>query len=82
VNNLAIEFLANTGERLLPREHVHVVAVDKRAVDVEEDGLDLHAMSCVRVVGIRKSKSAAIWLYPPALPRQVRRARHRRRWQA
>jgi hypothetical protein len=30
------------GERLLPGEDVHVVGVDQRAVDIEENGFDLH----------------------------------------
>ena len=37
VNDLPVKLVAGIPKRLLPREHVQVVAVDKRAVDVEQN---------------------------------------------
>ena len=40
VDGLPLEFVAGVPKRFLPREHVAVVAVDQRAVDVEQDCFD------------------------------------------
>ena len=45
MNDLTIEQFTDAGERLLPSENVHVVAVHEGAVYVEKDGLDLHVWS-------------------------------------
>jgi hypothetical protein len=62
MEQLAVETLADPGKCFLSGKHVHVVAVDKRAVDVEENGLDLHACAGERVGAnvLSKDDNAAV----------------------
>ena len=42
MDHLPVERLTDAREGFLPGEHVHVVGVRQRAVDIEEDRFDLH----------------------------------------
>ena len=58
VDGLAVEVAPLGREGALPGEDVQVVAVDERAVDVEQDGFDGHGAASDRAAGMFRDGGA------------------------
>src|SRR3954470_24293167 len=67
-DDIALELLAEMRERFDPAADVEVVGVDEGAVDVEEEGLEVHGVASSKM-GARARGLGGAWASAPACPR-------------